>query len=76
MDPEIKKYFKKIINSFVFGFLWLFTNSTAGLYYKLGILSEGIRWYNIAFYALLVSTLLLLVRFYYFYWRVKASDAV
>ncbi|MBD0352519.1 MAG: hypothetical protein ICV65_15330 [Flavisolibacter sp.] len=69
MDPEIKKYFRKILYSFSFGLLWLFCNSTGGLYYKLGFMYEGIRWYNIAFYFFLTGSLFLLLRYYYRSWK-------
>ena len=52
MDPEVKRYFKRIINSFSFASIWLLAVSTAGLFFRLAILKDGIRWYNILFYIL------------------------
>ena len=68
-DPEIKKYFRKIISSFSFGFLWLFANVIAGLYFGLGFRGERPFIYTIVFYILSVTTLVLLLKYYYRIWR-------
>ena len=68
-DPEVKKYFRKIITSFSVGFLWLFFNVIAGLYFGLGIRGEWPFIYNIIFYLLSLTTLVLLLMFYYRLWR-------
>jgi len=68
-DPEIKRYFRKIINSFSWGFLWLFSNVIAGLYFKLGFTGERPVIFTIAFYILSIGSLILLIRFYYRLWR-------
>jgi hypothetical protein len=69
MDPEIKRYFRKILNSFSWGALWLITISTLGIFFRLGILSNGIQWYNILFYLILVISLFMLLRYYYKTWK-------
>ncbi len=68
-DPEVKKYFRKIINSFALGFLWIFTSMTAGLYFKLAFIGAGMRWHNAVFYALLLLSFAGLLRFYYNTWK-------
>jgi hypothetical protein len=68
-DPEITRYFKKIINSFSYGFLWLFAIITAGIYFQLAIVHRSIQWYNIAFYISLALSLFLLLRYYYKLWK-------
>jgi len=68
-DPEVKKYFRKIISSFFLGFLWLLTNVTAGLYFGLGYRSERPFVYTIIFYVFLAGTLGLLLFYYYRLWR-------
>jgi len=69
MDPEVKKYFKKIINSFTIGLLWLFLIVTFGLYFQLGFISGKLQWYNFIFYLFLVLSFLFLIRFYYKVWK-------
>ena len=69
MDPEIKRYFRKILNSFSWGALWLIGVATLGLFFQLGIFTAGIRWYNILFYFILAISLLLLIRYYYKVWK-------
>jgi hypothetical protein len=68
MDPEVTKYFRKIINSFSVGLLWLLSIATAGLFFGLGITTNGIHWYNVLFYLLFVLSFALLIRYYYKIW--------
>jgi len=69
MDPEIKKYFRKILNSFSWGAIWLISIVTIGIFFQLGLITNGIRWYNILFYLILILSLLLLIRYYYRVWK-------
>lgn len=68
MDSEVKVYFRKIMKSFSAGLFWLMVMATAGLFFKLGYLNKGWHWYNAVFYALLLLSFLLLIRFYYKVW--------
>lgn len=68
MDSEIKRYFRKIINSFSYSLLWLLTIATAGLFFDLGIIHQGIRWYNIVFYIIFMLSLSWLIYYLYKVW--------
>lgn len=69
MDPEVLKYFKKILNSFSLGLLWLLAASTAGLYFGLALFSHSPHWYNFVFYALLLTSFAGLLWYFYRVWR-------
>ena len=69
MDPEVKRYFRKIINSFSAGLLWLVVIATAGIFFRLGEMGNGIHWYNIVFYISLIASLFFLLRYYYRLWK-------
>jgi hypothetical protein len=69
MDPEVKKYFTKIINSFTIGLLWLFLIVTFGLYFQLGFIAGKLQWYNYIFYFFLVLSFVFLIWFYYKLWK-------
>jgi len=71
MDPEVKRYFKKIARSFFAGLVWLMATATAGIYFRLGIAGNGMQWYHFVFYGLALITLGLLVRYLYGVWRGK-----
>jgi hypothetical protein len=73
MDPEMRKYFRKIINSFSYALLWLLTMATAGLFFGLGIMGEGIRWYNVVFYLVFIGSLFALLRYFYKTWKNRAD---
>lgn len=69
MDPEVKKYFRKILNSFFAGLLWLFVLVTSGLYFQLALFDGKLQWYNYLFYAFSLFSFLFLIRFYYKTWK-------
>jgi hypothetical protein len=69
MDPELKRYFRKIMNSFSFGLIWLMTMAIAGFYFKLGIIRDGIFWYNILFFVFALISFVALIAYFYKTWR-------
>ena len=46
-DPEVKKYFVKILNSISIGLLWLMAMVTAGLYFQLGYRTNKPAFFNV-----------------------------
>ena len=61
MEPEVKKYLKKVLYSLMAGLLWLMVNVTTGIYYGLAF-HEGKRTItNILFYIWLAISLALLL---------------
>jgi Na+/H+-dicarboxylate symporter len=66
-DPEVKKYFQKILNTIGYGLLWLMAALTAGLYFGLAYHADIL--YSIIFYVVFVVSLFLLIRYYYRIWR-------
>jgi len=69
MEPEVKNYFRKIVRSFSYGFLWIFVSVIAGIYFKLAMPHDGVMWYNFLFYFLFLAGLILLIRFLYRTWK-------
>lgn len=71
-DPDVRIYFRKILNSFVALATWMLFVAIAGLFFKLAYLKDGVHWYTIVFYAAaLLSFLLLMLYFYRVWWRKK-----
>ncbi|WP_121353015.1 hypothetical protein [Flavisolibacter nicotianae] len=68
-DPEVKQYFRKIMNSFAMGALWLLLIGLSGFAFKLAIIKDSVRWYNLVFYGVFLLSLSLLLLFYYRVWR-------
>ena len=66
---DVKRYFRKIMNSFALGLLWMLTAATTGLYFKLAYVADGVRWPNAVFYALFVSSFAALLWFFYKTWK-------
>ena len=68
-DPEVKKYFVKILNSISIGLLWLMAMVTAGLYFQLGYLTNKPAFFYVLFYFVLLVSLFFLIRYYYKTWK-------
>lgn len=68
-DPEVKKYFRKIMSTFGFGFLWLFSNITAGMYFGLAYVNGKFSIANLLFYTVSLLTLAALLWYYYKLWK-------
>jgi hypothetical protein len=68
-DPEVKKYFRKILFSVALGLIWMTACATAGIYYELGYSSGKPAVYTILFYVGMAISLLLLIRWYYNTWK-------
>ncbi len=66
-DPEVTKYFRKILNTIAFGLLWLMAALTAGLYF--GLAYHPYILYTILFYTGLSISLALLIFYYYRMWK-------
>ncbi|MDB5207147.1 MAG: hypothetical protein JWR72_2222 [Flavisolibacter sp.] len=71
MGPEVTGYFRKIMNSFGAGLLWLIVMGTAGFFFKLAIIRDAVRWYNLVFYNVFLLTLSALILYFYKTWRKK-----
>ena len=70
MEPEVKKFFQKIISMISYGLLWMALTTTAGIYFRLAWDNE--RYPLIAiilFYACATAGLFLLLRHYYRIWK-------
>ena len=66
-DPEIKRFFRKILNTIVTGLAWMMAVLTAGVYFGLAYHSSLL--YIILFYIGLAVSLGLLLRYYYRMWK-------
>jgi membrane protein DedA with SNARE-associated domain len=69
LDPQTKRYFKKILSSFFTGIFWMLIMSTLGFFFGMAIVDGEWRWYNFVFYTLFALTLLWLLRYYYRMWK-------
>ncbi|MEI9908788.1 MAG: hypothetical protein WDO71_03425 [Bacteroidota bacterium] len=68
-DPDVKKFFLKIINSFSLGLLWMMSAVGAGLYFRLAYRTDISIVYVILFYVFFSATLVLLVWYLYRLWN-------
>jgi hypothetical protein len=57
MEPGVKKYLIRIVNTLSLGLLWLALNSTFGIMYDYAFIHDHIRTGNILFYIFFLSSL-------------------
>jgi len=68
MDPQVARYFRKILRSLFAFLMWLFINVTAGIYFKLAYSESYSSFVHILFFVWLVLSLILLLWYYYKVW--------
>jgi hypothetical protein len=68
-DPDVKKFFLKVLNSICMGLLWMMACAVAGIYYGLAYTAGKPIIYTILFYAGMLTSLLLLIRYFYRVWK-------
>ena len=69
MDKEMKKYFRKILNSLSWGLIWLLSLLTLGIYYKLAFIGKNPIGYNLFFYGFFTVSLVVLIFYYLRVWK-------
>lgn len=68
MDPEVTKYFKKIIRSLFAGLMWLFINITIGIYFQVAYSKSFPVIIHVLFFIWLAISLVLLLWYLYRIW--------
>jgi hypothetical protein len=68
-DPEVRKYFRKVLNSISIGLLWMMVMVFLGLYKGWAYVYGRMDVYNIIFYIFLAVSLAVLIRYYYRLWK-------
>jgi hypothetical protein len=69
-DPEIKKYFLRIIKSVSMGLMWLMACIAAGLYYELAYTGSGTPLiYVIIYYLCAAASFVWLLIYLYRLWK-------
>ena len=71
-DPDVKRFFIRILNTISIGLLWLLIATTAGFYFKLALPGERPLWVVIIYYVLLVLSLVFLLRYYQQRWNKRS----
>ena len=68
MEPEVRAYLIRIVNTLALGILWMVLNSTAGIMYDLAFIHDKISLGNILFYIWLITSFIFLVRHFIRMW--------
>ncbi len=71
VEPEVRDFLKKILQSVFFGLFWMMLNMTLGIFFGWMFVGERLNAGNICFYLFAAGSLAWLVRFYYRTWKNK-----
>lgn len=63
MEPEVREYLKRILNTISVGLLWMLINSTAGIMFGYAFTNGHLHTGNIIFYAWFVISLAFFIRY-------------
>lgn len=70
-DPEVTRFFRKIVNTISMGLIWLLTAFTAGFYFNLANPARRPLYAVVIFYTIVVITFILLIRYFFKVWKRK-----
>lgn len=68
-DPQVSKFFRRILNSVSLVLIWMIACATAGIYNELAFPSAKPLLYVIIFYVCAIGTFLLLLRYLIRKWK-------
>jgi ABC-type maltose transport system permease subunit len=69
MEPVVKEYLLRIVNTISIAALCLILNIIAGIKYELAFVEEKIQWKNVGFYVFLLISLTAMVIYLIKIWR-------
>lgn len=68
-DPDVSKFFVRIINAIALTIIWMLSASTIGLYAELAVIGRYPWWVTLLYYISLILSFALLVRYLRANWR-------
>ena len=69
MEPDIKKYLAKLLNSMSVVLLWLLINAMLGIYLEWAFFDDGISLVNIIFYLCFLGSFIFVVYYLIKKWK-------
>ena len=69
MEPEVRRFLRRVLFSVIFGIIWLFVNMTLGIYYDLMPIYGRPDLWNILFYCFFLGTGALYTLYLYRAWK-------
>jgi hypothetical protein len=74
MEPDVRKYLFKVLNSLCYGLLWLALNVLGGLYWGYGTINGKLSVGNILFFTWFILSLTALLYSYYRIWSERTPS--
>jgi hypothetical protein len=69
MEPVVKEYLLRIVNTIAIAGLCLMLNIIAGIKYELAFIEDHLEWKNVAFYVFMVISLSAMTLYIIKVWR-------
>jgi hypothetical protein len=74
IEPEVKDFLKRVLQTVSMGMLFLIVHMTFGLYLNWGFFEEQMTMGNLIYYIFFVGSLLGLLYYYYRMWKSHLID--
>ncbi len=71
MEPEVRAFLIRILNTISMVLLWMIVNLVAGVKYNLAFFEGTPAWYHYLYYVFFIVSLALLIRYLYKKWMVS-----
>jgi phosphatidylglycerophosphate synthase len=69
MEPGVKEYLVRILNTIAIVGLCLMLNITAGIKYELAFIEQKLQWKNVAFYVFFLVSIISMILYMIKIWR-------
>jgi ABC-type spermidine/putrescine transport system permease subunit II len=71
IEPETRKYLKKVLNTLFIGLFWMFANVIFGIFLEYGFVQGAFTLKNIIYYSVALTTLVWLISYFIKLWGSK-----
>jgi hypothetical protein len=71
MEPEIREFLIRIMQTVSMGLVWLLVNMSIGIYFGFGFFEDSPSLWNYIFYVWFIISLILLIRYFRHKWKGK-----
>ena len=69
MEPDVREFLVRIVQSLSMAMVWLLVNMTLGIYFELGFFENTPTLWNYIFYVWFLASLVLLILYFRKKWK-------
>lgn len=69
MEPDIKEFLVRILNTISMALIWLLVNMCLGIYFDFGFFDNSPKWFNYIYYIWFIASLTWLIFYFKRKWK-------